>query len=116
VNFYTHHRFVDLRIALFAASALLFARCWVHYRIWNVHRRMPLLFGLLLVALFIWIAENIGTGTHTWSYPHQAQAWTPVKLGKLGSWFLLLIVSYALVAAINRPRRMTDAARFKPGA
>ncbi|HEY0232993.1 MAG TPA: DUF817 domain-containing protein [Dokdonella sp.] len=114
VNFYTHHRFVDLRIALFAASALLFGRCWVHYRIWHVHRRMPLLLGLLLVALFIWIAENVGTWTHTWSYPHQAQGWSLVKLGKLGSWFLLLIVSYALVAAINRPQPAADAASLRP--
>jgi hypothetical protein len=27
-----------------------------------------------------------------------------VTLGKLGSWFLLLIISYALVTIINRPR------------
>jgi len=115
-NFYTHHRFVDLRIALFAASVLLFGRCQVHYRIWHVHRRMPLLLGLLLVALFIWIAENVGTWTRTWSYPHQAHGWSLVKPGKLGSWFLLLIVSYALVAAINRPRPANDAAALKPDA
>ncbi len=29
--------------------------------------------------------------------------WSAVSLGKLGSWFLLLIISYALVAAVNRP-------------
>ncbi|MBA8888617.1 uncharacterized membrane protein YoaT (DUF817 family) [Dokdonella fugitiva] len=103
-NFYTHHRWIDLRIALFAATALLFARTEVHYRIWRVHRRMPLLLGFLLVASFIWIAENLGTLTHTWTYPHQAHGWTLVRLGKLGSWFLLLIVSYALVAMVNRPR------------
>lgn len=102
-NFYTHHRFVDVRIGLFIASGLLFARTWVHYRIWHAHRRMPLLLGLFLVALFIWFAENLGTWTHTWAYPHQAHGWSAVKLGKLGSWFLLLIVSYALVAAVNRP-------------
>jgi len=26
-----------------------------------------------------------------------------VSLGKLSSWFLLLIISYAMVAAVNRP-------------
>ena len=35
--------------------------CTVHYKIWRVHRAMPLLVGLGLVALFIWFAENIGT-------------------------------------------------------
>ena len=104
-NFYTHHYVADLRVLLFAASAVLFRHTWVHYRIWRVHRRMPLLLGLLLVALFIWIAENIGTFTATWLYPHQAAVWSSVRLGKLGSWFLLLVVSYALVAAVNRPER-----------
>ena len=32
---------------------------------------MPLLLGLFLVAVFIWIAENLGTLTHTWVYPRQ---------------------------------------------
>ena len=102
-NFYTHHYIIDVRILLFAAAALLFRRTWVHYRIWRVHRRMPLLLGLFLVALFIWIAENVGTLTATWLYPHQTAMWTLVRLSKLGSWLLLLLVSYALVAAVNRP-------------
>jgi uncharacterized membrane protein YoaT (DUF817 family) len=29
--------------------------------------------------------------------------WSVVPLAKLGSWFLLLLVSYALVAIVNRP-------------
>src|SRR5262245_40553327 len=29
LNFFTHHYLVDLRLTLFAATALLFARCWV---------------------------------------------------------------------------------------
>jgi uncharacterized membrane protein YoaT (DUF817 family) len=106
-NFYTHHYIADLRIGLFVATALLLGRTQVHYRIWLMHRRMPLLLGLFLVASFIWIAENVGTLTATWRYPHQASAWTLVKFGKLGSWFLLLIVSYTLVAAINRPLRVS---------
>jgi uncharacterized membrane protein YoaT (DUF817 family) len=109
-NFYTHHRFPDIRIVLFATSFVLLGRTWVHYRIWMTYRRMPLLLGLLLVALFIWLAENIGTLTHTWAYPHQAHRWSAVKFAKLGSWFLLLIVSYALIAALHRPRTMARAA------
>jgi uncharacterized membrane protein YoaT (DUF817 family) len=104
VNFYAHHYVPDMRYALMAATALLFGRTWVCYRVWRVHRRMPLLLGLFLVALFVWFAENIGTLTTTWIYPHQHAAWSMVRLGKLGSWFLLLIVSYALVAALHRPR------------
>jgi uncharacterized membrane protein YoaT (DUF817 family) len=106
INFYTHHHFIDLRIALFAMSGLVLGRTWIHYRIWIVYRRMPLLLGLLLVALFIWFAENIGTSTHTWTYPHQMHAWSSVRIAKLGSWFLLLIVSYALIAALHAPQAM----------
>jgi uncharacterized membrane protein YoaT (DUF817 family) len=110
VNFYAHHYVLDIRYALFAAAALLFARTWIYYKIWRVHRRMPLLLGLFLVALFVWIAENLGTVTKTWLYPHQMAVWSAVSLGKLGSWFLLLIISYALVAAVNRPEGMSDTA------
>jgi uncharacterized membrane protein YoaT (DUF817 family) len=101
-NFYTHHYLPDARILLFAAAAWLLRRTSVHYRIWHLHRRMPLLLGLLLVTTFIWIAENLGTLTATWLYPHQTSGWAAVKFAKFGSWFLLLIVSYTLVAAVNR--------------
>jgi uncharacterized membrane protein YoaT (DUF817 family) len=103
VNFFAHHYLPDVRVALFACTALLFGRCWVHFKVWRVHRRMPLLLGFVLVALFIWLAENIGTFTAAWMYPHQRLGWSLVSLGKLGAWFLLMIVSYALVALLNRP-------------
>jgi uncharacterized membrane protein YoaT (DUF817 family) len=102
-NFFLHHYAVDLRIPLFIAVAAMFGRSWIHYKIWHVYRRMPLLLGLFLVSLFIWFAENIGTLTRTWLYPNQIAAWTMVSLGKLSSWSLLLIISYGMVAAINRP-------------
>ena len=84
-------------------TALLFGRCWIHFKVWRVHRRMPLLLGFGLVAVFIWLAENIGTFTAAWMYPNQRFGWSLVSLGKLGAWFLLMIVSYALVALLNRP-------------
>ena len=103
-NFFTHHYMVDLRAALFALTAVLFARTWVHYRIWRVHRRMPLLLGFVLVAVFIWFAENIGTFAHAWRYPSQQHGWDWVSPAKLGSWFLLMIISYVMVSVVNRPR------------
>ncbi len=105
-NFFAHHYTADLRLVLFAAAALLFGRTWIYYRIHYKYRRMPLLLGLFLVAAFIWIAENLGTFTKTWLYPHQMAGWSAVPVGKLGSWFLLLIISYALVAIVNRPEPM----------
>ncbi len=109
VNFYAHHYMPDLRIVLFAAMALLFGRTWIYYRIHHAYRRMPFPLGLFLVAFFIWIAENVGTGTKTWLYPHQLAQW--VSLGKLGSWYLLLLISYALVAVVNRPQELEQHVR-----
>lgn len=103
VNFFSHHYLPDLRLGLFAAAGLLFGRSWVHYRVWRRERRMPLLLGLFLVALFIWLAENLGTLSGVWLYPHQLGGWALVRAGKLGAWFLLLIISYTLVAWVNRP-------------
>jgi uncharacterized membrane protein YoaT (DUF817 family) len=109
-NFYTHHYMPDLRLVLFAAAALLFGRTSIYYRIHHNYRRMPLLLGLFLVAFFIWIAENVGTGTKTWLYPHQTTAqW--VSLGKLGAWFLLLLISYALVTIVSRPQQLEQRQR-----
>lgn len=104
VNFFTHHYLVDCRIVLFAACAVLFGPCWIHFKVLAVHRRMPLLLGLLLVALFIWLAENIGTFTAAWTYPGQRWGWTPVSLSKLGAWLLLMIISYTMVARIHGTR------------
>jgi uncharacterized membrane protein YoaT (DUF817 family) len=105
-NFFTDHYGVDLRYLLFTAAALLFGRTWIHYKIWHVYRRMPLLLACFLHALFVWFAENVGTFTRTWAYPHQVSGWSPVPLAKLGSWFLLLIISYALVALVSKPREL----------
>ena len=58
----------------------------------------------LLVSAFIWLSENIGTFTKTWLYPSQRLGWSMVSIDKLGSWFLLLIISYTLVSLVNAPR------------
>lgn len=105
LNFFTHHFVADLRLVLFAATALLFGRTTVHFKVWRVHRRMPLLLGFVLVSLFIWFAENIGTVTGAWLYPHQMKGWSMVPFSKLGAWLLLMIISYVMIAALNRPQR-----------
>jgi len=64
---------------------------------------MPLIIGLGLVALFIWFAENIGTFARAWTYPGQEAGWHMVSIAKLGSWFLLMIISFVLVTTIHRP-------------
>ena len=104
-NFFLHHYWLDLRWLLFGATALIFLRTSVHFRNFRVHRWMPLLLGFGLVALFIWFAENIGTFARAWSYPGQEQVWRPVHLAKFGSWYLLMIISFVLVALVQPIRR-----------
>jgi hypothetical protein len=87
---------------LFVALAWLFGPCQVHYRIRRVHRRMPLLLGFVLVAAFIWLAENAGTLGRAWLYPAQRHGWHMVPLGKLGAWLLLMVISYVMVSALHR--------------
>jgi uncharacterized membrane protein YoaT (DUF817 family) len=64
---------------------------------------MPLLLGFGLVALFIWIAENLATFGRAWVYPGQGDGWEMVSLHKLGAWFLLMIISVVLVSTVHRP-------------
>lgn len=104
VNFFAHHWLPDLRIVLFAVLALLFWRTRIWFRVWREDRWMPLLVGWFLVALFIWIAENMGTFARAWTYPSQAHGWSLVSPAKLGAWYLLMYISFVLVAAIHRPQ------------
>lgn len=115
-NFFMHHYVPDMRWVLFIAAAVLFARTRVYFVNWRTHRWMPLLLGLVLVTLFIWVAENVGTFTKTWLYPGQRAGWSLVSAGKFGSWFLLLIISYTLVALIKKPvEHIVSAQASDPG-
>jgi uncharacterized membrane protein YoaT (DUF817 family) len=105
-NFFLHHYLPDARYLIIAAVVIAFRRCWIFFQIGQTYHRMPLLLGFLLVATFIWFAENIGTFTHAWLYPNQMQGWAMVSIGKLGSWFMLTIMSYVMVTLVNRPRAM----------
>lgn len=104
VNFFSHHFVWDVRYVLFALTALVFWRTRVYYRVWRWHHQMPLLIGFFLVSVFIWIAENIATFTAIWLYPGQEAGWHMVSLQKLGSWYLLMIISWVLVTLVQRPQ------------
>lgn len=106
VNFFAHHMLPDIRIVLFAAMALLFWRTKVWFRVWRADRWMPLLVGFGLVALFIWFAENLATFSRAWIYPSQQAGWHIVSPAKLGAWYLLMYISFILVAAVHKPQAM----------
>src|SRR4051794_38022690 len=104
VNFFTHHYWIDLRWVLLAAVVLLWLRTTMYVRIWRRVIRMPQLAAFAGVALFIYLAENIGTWAGAWSYPDQLAGWHPVALSKLVSWFLLMIISVVLVTLVSPPQ------------
>lgn len=108
-NFFTHHYMPDMRLGLFAVSILIWGRTWVIFTPDVKARRMPLILSALLVALFIWVAENLGTFASAWVYPTQRHAWSIVPIAKIGSWYLLVTLSFVLVTIVRRPRMATVA-------
>lgn len=104
-NFFAHHFMPDLRVGLFIATVMMFGRVRMQFRLLDGALAMPQLLAFVLVATFIWIAENVATWSSIWLYPNQMQAWTPVSPAKLGSWLLLMIISVVLVTLVHPPRR-----------
>ena len=104
LNFFTHHFFYDIRYFLFAYVLAVFWRTKVHFEAGRTRRSMPFLLTVFLTSLFVWFAENVGTWTRVWVYPSQVGEWHPVSFAKAGSWFLLLILSFALVSLIYRDK------------
>lgn len=104
INFFTHHFFYDIRYFLFLYVFIIFFRTRVYFQVYRTQRSMPFLLTVFLTALFVWIAENISTFTHIWIYPSQLEYWHLVSFNKVGSWFLLLILSFALVSIIYRDK------------
>nr|WP_095597141.1 DUF817 domain-containing protein [Actibacterium pelagium] len=98
VNFFAHHFLPDIRIALFAATLVLFARTRIWFEIGTLFYWMPLPLAAILTAFFLWVAENIGTLTKTWVYAGQGAEM--VSFAKMGSWYLLLYVSFATVLLV----------------
>ena len=103
VNFFSHHFIYDARWVLLAAVVIVYGRCVMHFRVFRKRFRMPILVSFLLVALFIWFAENIGTWSRAWLYPNQLNGWQAVSIDKLLAWFLLMIISVVLVAWVYKP-------------
>lgn len=104
LNFFAHHWWWDARWVLLAGVVLLWLPTVMHARVWRRTIRLPLLAVFAGVAVFIYLAENIGTWAGAWAYPDQAEGWQPVSLSKLSSWFLLMIISVVLVAWVYPPR------------
>ncbi|GAA1615210.1 DUF817 domain-containing protein [Leucobacter chromiireducens] len=109
VNFFSHHFIVDLRWVLLVAVVVLWWRTTMHFRVYRVTLRAPLLLVFFGVAVFIWLAENIATWGGAWLYPHQEGGWELVSPQKLIAWFLLMIISVVMVTWVYPPRDVDPA-------
>jgi uncharacterized membrane protein YoaT (DUF817 family) len=74
----------------------------ITFEVSGTRYRMPIALSFVLIGFFIWIAENIATFFGAWEYPNQTDAWSLVHLGKVSSWFLLVIVSFLIVATLKQ--------------
>ncbi|MDQ0300212.1 uncharacterized membrane protein YoaT (DUF817 family) [Salibacterium salarium] len=100
-NFFTHHFIFDIRWILMIILVIVFIRTYVEFQVDNLKLKMPLVLSFFLIGFFVWIAENISTLFGAWQYPNQGEAWEIVHIGKISSWFLLVIVSFIIVAQLK---------------
>lgn len=101
VNFFAHHFLADVRILLIGGTLILFWRTRIWFRAGSRQISVPLPLAAFLTSLSLWVAENIGTTTGTWLYFGQ----TPdqlVSFAKIGSWYLLIYVSFVTVTLASR--------------
>lgn len=104
-NFFTHHFIFDLRWVLLAAIALLWGRTFMYFRIWRVRMRAP---QLLVFAgcrpLHLDRREHRHLGWRVALPEPRSRRWEPVSPQKLVSWFLLMIISVAMVTWVYPPK------------
>lgn len=101
LNFFTHHFGPDLRVWIAAGMVWATWGSFVGFTVGRQRYRMPVAVSFLLIGSFLWVAENMATFLGAWKYPDQVQAWRFVHVGKLGSWALLVSLSFVLVAAVK---------------
>jgi len=101
LNFFTNAFLPDFRLLLIPAVFLLFARTTITFVPTKRRYSMPLALGFCLTAFFIWIAENISTFWGAWQYPNQVHVWDVVSTNKITSWFLMVIISFIIVAYLK---------------
>ena len=101
LNFFTHHFIPDIRWFIILILPFIYWKSWITFKVNQETYKMPVVGAFLLVAFFIWIAENIATFFGAWKYPNQAQSWQIVDFSKFSSWFLLIIITIIIVANLK---------------
>ncbi|MFC4953753.1 DUF817 family protein [Acinetobacter puyangensis] len=100
INFMSKFFVPDIRYLLFACSIFIFWKTKLLFQVQQRTYQLPMLLVFVILAFLIWIAENISTFYQIWLYPSQVDTWHMVGWSKLGSWYLLLLLSLVLVLRI----------------
>jgi uncharacterized membrane protein YoaT (DUF817 family) len=111
LNFFTNHFIYDYRAFLLVLIFLMYFRTDVHFTPRQTEYKMPLALGFVLIACFVWIAENIGTIVGAWQYPHQVHSWEVVSLQKITSWFLMVIICFIVVTYLKHFKTKRDTSK-----
>lgn len=108
-NFFTNEFVFDVRWVLIPLVFVVFRGVWAEFTITKRRYKMPISLSFLFIAFFIWIAENISTYLGAWKYPHQSNGWDIVSFKIISSWYLLVIISFILVANLKHVKEQQTA-------
>ena len=100
-NFFTHHYIPDLRWLLIMLTIVFFGKTMIRFTPIDRAYKMPLVIAAGLASLFLYLAENIGTLTATWTYAG-TQGLSLTDPAKNTSWYLLLYLSFMQVIWLHR--------------
>ena len=101
-NFFTHHFIGDFRWFLASLLFVCFWRTRVVFTFYRLPLSLPLTLCFALLGALIWLGENIATFYGAWQYPNQTHTWNMVHFGKIGSWGLLVVVTFVLIASLRQ--------------
>lgn len=96
-QFFAPIQILAVRFLALGLLLAVFGRCWVAFRVKDRVLAMPAMVAFMLIGFFVWIAENVATYFHAWTYPYQRAAWQPVHISKVLSWTMLMVVSLTVI-------------------
>lgn len=105
MNFFTNAFFFDFRYILFSGLVVIFWNTKFYFELTDREFQLHPLLTNVLLAFFVWVAEQIGTFARAWVYPNQTLGWRPVSLHMFTSWYMLLIFSFIIISSLYVTQR-----------
>ncbi len=102
VNFFTNHFTFDVRYILFSLLIVMFWKTKLYATLTGREYQIHPLFAAGLMAIFLWLAEQIGTFAQAWIYPDQSLGWKPVSFHMFTSWYMLIVFSFVIIALLYK--------------